>query len=547
MFSSEFKFYLLLPLPLVLAFFRPAWGRTFFDRTEAAFCRLANRPWRCVALVGLVAFVASAAPSLVRLPAPKIHDEFCYLLAADTFAHGRLTNPTHPLWQHFESMYLIQQPTYNAKYPPGQGALVALGQILGHPILGVWLGLAAAGAAVCWMLQAWLPARWALLGGLLMALHPLTLTWGYNYWGGAVATIGGALVGRGIRTIADTRRDGGWCLGAGLFFLAHSRPYEGLIVSVFAIASTMFLIARMGWAECRKTLRHCGLPLLIGSILTVSSIGIYNYRVTGSPLQMPYFVHVKQYEVVPFFIGQSFRPEPEYRHRELREFHTQTQVDLLGSRNGVASRLLQKFYAQAQGWLWMGLWLPPLLPLPWLLKGNRWLQVAVFCLGGLLAGLLWAVGIFPHYAAPGAALLVFVVVQGLRRLRLCRRERGTGLAFARWLCVLCLATVPAVWSRLLAKNAEGWFRDRERVAAQLEAAPGRHLVFVRYTADHNPNREWVYNAADIDHAKVVWSREMTPPEDQQVLHYFRDRKIWVLEADLPQPQPRPYSPDTAGR
>lgn len=542
-FASEFKFYLLLPPLLLLAWLRPGWGRTFFDRAEAAVSRLAKRRWLAVAAVGLTAFAASCVPALIRMPAPKIHDEFSYLLAADTFAHGRLTNPTHPLWPHFESIHIIQQPSYNSKYPPGQGVALALGQVLGHPILGVWLSLAVACASVCWMLQAWLPARWAFAGGLLMAIHPQIITWGYNYWGGAVAMTGGALLCGGMRRIVDTRREGAWPFGAGLLILANSRPYEGLVLSTSTIAAGIFVIIRAsGAGGLREVVRQCGIPLFAFSLLTIFSLGFYNYRVTGSPLHMPYSEHVRQYLVEPIFVGEKFRPEPVYRHREIREFYVKEEVDLTLARHGFLYRSFKKFQAQGQNWLWMGLWLPPLLALPWRWRHDLWLHVAAVCLGGQVAALLAGQGLFPQYAAPGVALFVLLMVEGLRQLRLWRRSHGTGLAFTRWLCVLCLLTVPVVWGRTLAKNAEGWFRDRERVLAQLGAMPGKHLVLMRYALDHNPNREWVFNAADLDRAKILWAREMDAEADFRLLAYFHDRTVWVVEPDQPNPQPHPYFP-----
>jgi hypothetical protein len=74
-------------------------------------------------------------------------------------------------------------------------------------------------------------------------------------------------------------------------------------------------------------------------------------------------------------------------------------------------------------------------------------------------------------------------------------------------------------------------KDRVNVARQLDDLPGPQIAIVRYSADHNPQDEWVYNAADIDQSKVIWAREMSPENNRQLFQYYKDRKVWLVEPD----------------
>jgi hypothetical protein len=65
--------------------------------------------------------------------------------------------------------------------------------------------------------------------------------------------------------------------------------------------------------------------------------------------------------------------------------------------------------------------------------------------------------------------------------------------------------------------------------AELKKDGERHLVIVRYGPEHSPDKEWVYNNANIDGAKVVWAREMDPAQNRRLLEYFQDRRAWLLE------------------
>ena len=238
----------------------------------------------------LVLVVRAALLPVWPIPKPSVFDEFSYLLQADTFAHGRLANPPHPLWQSFESTYILHQPTYASRFPPGPALAMALGQVVfGHPWFGVWLSAGLLAAALCWALQGWLPPSWALLGAFISLDLCLFSYWMNSYWGGAVTAFGGALVtGAWVRITRAKQWRYAWHFGIGAVILVLARPFEGsllLVVALIRLAVVnrairvwlpIVLIGVIGASGSRTTITaspaiRCGYPIVSISCSTKPS------------------------------------------------------------------------------------------------------------------------------------------------------------------------------------------------------------------------------------------------------------------------------------
>src|SRR6266852_4655540 len=199
-------------------------GSTYFSRIEHVLGQLARRQGLAVAVAGITALLLRLAIlPLSPIPQQFIHDDFSFLLAADTFAFGRLTNPTPAMWAHFESFHITMKPTYMSMYFPAQGLVMAAGKLLtGHPWYGILVVTALMCSAICWMLQAWLPPTWALLGGILAILRIGLFSYWINTYAGAgsIAALGGALVlGALPRFMNRVRLRDGLLLAAGVILL----------------------------------------------------------------------------------------------------------------------------------------------------------------------------------------------------------------------------------------------------------------------------------------------------------------------------------------
>lgn len=506
----------------------PAEWHSSWERVLCALSRLARHKTATWIGLGLLILVLRLALLPVwPIPQPTIYDEFSYILQADTFAHGHLTNPPHELWKFFETPYIIQQPTYASRYPPAQSLVLALGRIVfGHPWFGVWLSAGILAAVLCWALQGWLPPGWALFGSIIGLDLCLFSYWMNSYWGGAVAAIGGALViGSLIRITRRKQWQYAWVLGTGAVIVILARPFEGLL---------LLLVAMIALGLANRAAR-VWLPIVLLGVAGASWLLYDNYRVTGHPLRLPYQQYYKEYETVPPFSFMSLsETPPEFRHLEIEQ-QTRDNYKRVHSWRILIDRpldwlvLLRVYYGSL-------IWLIPLAtfaPFVWRSRRTRFATILMVVVGIASFTEMWW---YPHYGAPFTAALLLLAVQSIRYLR---QWKFNGQEMGRFLvnAIPAAALLLVVTSRVegIAKRETSdipQLKNTRKTAIEqelLKQRPGQHVILVSHTATTDQDEGWVYNPADIDAAPVIWAQDLGDSENERIRRYYAGRSFWLFK------------------
>lgn len=490
------------------------------------------------AVAFLLALAIGALPWLLgNVAPPSFHDEFAYLLGADTFAHGRLTNPTPKFAEHFETFHEIVQPTYQSKFPPGQSIALFIGQMLGAPIIGAFASVAIASAAGYWMLRAAVPPRWAMIGSLLTVVHPLIFPWAQMYWGGGVPLVGSMLLVGGVIRIA--RRDRRWfpslAIGIAVGIFLNTRVLEGGITC--AIAFFWLAIAKLKSRQLPSLLRT-GVIALLPLIPIIAWMGYYNWRVTGNITQLPYLLHTQQYMRAPLFTWENELPRKSYADERMRQFHEEYEVDeWRKARDNYASdaaRKLHEYYAAFGGHVLILL----ILVLPLALR-RSWIARLCLLVAILFPILQIGISVYfrPHYAAPTMGFVILLITLLLREwTRIRWRNLPIGRVLASTIILILFGFAGAnLWTSYGNDNPRG--ATRQRMIERLEREGGKHLILVEYTPRPQLLFEWVYNSAEIDSQRVIWARSLGEMKDRALLDHYKDRRLWKLRVDYNEVSP----------
>jgi len=293
-----------------------------------------------------------------------------------------------------------------------------------------------------------------------------------------------------------------------------------------------------------KFIKRIIVPLSISLFITVWGIGAYNKQITGDSKVFSYLLYGHTSRDVPLFIWQPIVSQTKFNHK-IMELHEKNwteryYIDKKTWKGFIRDMRNDSFWVSTFyfGYLLAVPSLAVLLLFFFYRQTAARFWTALLILLGTCA--VMTTNATAHYFSPLtclAVLLITIGLRGLAGLRLLNARVGSVLvilliALQLVLNIILTPMLPVI--RSLARNIQSppinlpASFTREKLRNILIKQGGQYLVIVKYPLSHNYLLEWVYNDADIDHAPIVWARDVDEGRNKKLLEYFKDRQVLFI-------------------
>lgn len=457
-------------------------------------------------------------------PEPSTPLAHARLLAAETFASGRLANPSIPGGSLLQTYLTLQEPAYSAVSSPGPALFLALGLLGGDPLLGIWLSAGLLGLSVAWMIRGYASLRWAVIGSLITTIWFGALSfWTQSYDGSVTVAIGLALAWGASRRYRARKQASDlliFSLGVGWSLLCDP------VAAILPLVIPTYIIAKTWWRTRRTAVLAALLPGI--GLFVIVQLPL-NWATTGHPLTSPASVYRERYDNNPRFLWDM--PTLPATIDILRMEQYDAMIQMPSSR--LESPVAKTWANRIKETVVFHIGLPALL----LLIGAFWIGLTRWArwmlLGALsvLAGTLFILRFSLSNGAGLAIVGILLTIWGIRRIWVAKERDGKDY----WRlsgAFLALLLVCAYARGLGVKHDDVVNRHikykNELISHLVKKETGRHLVMVQYDHKVPPQVEYVYNSANPEKQDVVWARANDRADPSDLFTHFKDRKTWMI-------------------
>ncbi len=456
-------------------------------RTTPTFW-LADR--RGPAIVGVLTALAVWWVWAATAGVPVMHDEWAYWLQAGQYAHGAWSQAAPVIPEFFEQMYVLVTPVFAAKYPPGHAIVIALGFMLGWPMLMPLVLSGLTGGLVFAL------ARRVRGGGVALATWLFwlgtfgNLRWRASYFSEVTSSLCWLVAWWALLEWRASRRRApmvvlalsiGWC--------AVTRPYTAVALAIPIAGVVIVDLVRLGswrgnWRDTwRESVRTMAIGIATGTMVLLV-LPLWSWRTTGNMKETPLATYTRQY--LPFDVP-GLRVDLAPPERAVPAEMEQVRAFL----RGVKEQQVREPFVRTIAWRTLGValhtfdaWRLPLLVCFLIglaaLGAPGWLALGT----GIL--LIVSYGVQAHspdwtlYYLEALPALAYATACGARRLL---ALTSAGLRVAPFAAVLVAGLVVRDIGN--ARKLVGRLSEGPRTfVASVAALPKRpNVVFVRYAPD----------------------------------------------------------------